>query len=129
VEATPRRSAAKASRFERVRATLQKAMRREDIPESYRGQGRDGLWSLSFHRFRGCAMTLHFSDEELDLLFTLAAPIDRRQRPEFLRAVAAELEVSGQAGAVGIGTVHRVAAQVQQRFFEPPELGESKYRR
>jgi hypothetical protein len=72
---------------------------------------------------------LHFSDEEKDLLLTLAQPIDQRRRTEFLQAVAAELEASGQAGAIGIGAVHRVAAQVQRRFWEPPELGESKYRR
>jgi hypothetical protein len=72
---------------------------------------------------------LHFSDEEKDLLLTLAQPIDQCLRTEFLTAVAAELEANGQAGAVGIGSVHRVAAQAQRRFWEPPELGESKYRR
>ena len=35
--------------------------------------------------------------------------------------VAAEFEASGRAGAVRIGAVHRVAAQVQRRFGEPPE--------
>jgi hypothetical protein len=74
-------------------------------------------------------MPLHFSDEEKDLLLELAQPIDQRQRPEFLAAVAAELEANAQAGAVGIGSVHRVARTVQRRFFEPPVLGESKYRR
>jgi hypothetical protein len=72
---------------------------------------------------------LHFSDEEKDLLLTLAQPIDQRRRTEFLQAVAQELDASGQAGAVGIGSVHRVAAQVQRRFWEPPALGDSKYRR
>ena len=65
---------------------------------------------------------LHFSDEEKDLLLMLAQPIDQRLRPEFLAAVAAELEANGQAGAVGIGSVHRVARTVQRRFFDPPEL-------
>ena len=65
---------------------------------------------------------LHFSDEEKDLLLMLAQPIDHRQRTEFLAAVAAELEANGQAGAVGIGSVHRVARTVQRRFFDPPEL-------
>jgi hypothetical protein len=41
---------------------------------------------------------------------------------EFLTAVAAELEAHGQAGAVGIGSVHRVARTVQRRFFDPPQL-------
>jgi hypothetical protein len=74
-------------------------------------------------------MPIAFSDEEKDLLLALAQPIDQRRRTEFLQAVAAQLETSGQAGAVGIGSVHRIAAQVQRRFWEPPELGESKYRR
>ena len=65
---------------------------------------------------------LHLSDEEMDLLLALAAPIDQRQRPEFLAAVAAELEANGPAGAVGIGSVHRVARTVQRRFFDPPQL-------
>ncbi len=65
---------------------------------------------------------LRLSDEEMDLLLALAAPIDQRQRPEFLAAVAAELEAGGQAGAVGIGSVHRVARTVQRRFFDPPQL-------
>ena len=63
---------------------------------------------------------LHLSDEEKDLLLALAAPIDQRLRPEFLAAVAAELEANGQAYAVGIGSVHRVARTVQRRFFDPP---------
>ena len=67
-------------------------------------------------------MPLHFSDEEKDLLLVLAAPIDQKQRAAFLAAVAAELEANGQAGAVGIGSVHRVARTVQRRFFDPPQL-------
>jgi hypothetical protein len=65
---------------------------------------------------------LSLTDEEKDLLLSLAQPIDHRQRTEFLAAVAAELEANGQAGAVGIGSVHRVACTVQRRFFDPPEL-------
>jgi hypothetical protein len=65
---------------------------------------------------------LSLSTEEMDLLLVLAAPIDQRQRPEFLAAVAAELEANGQAGAVGIGSVHRVARTVQRRFFDPPQM-------
>jgi hypothetical protein len=65
---------------------------------------------------------LHLSDEEMDLLLALAAPIDQRLRTEFLTAVAAELEANGQAGTVGIGSVHRVARTVQRRFFDPPQL-------
>ena len=67
-------------------------------------------------------MPLAFTSEEMDLLLSLAAPIDQRQRTDFLAAVATELEASGQAGAVGIGSVHRVACTVQRRFFDPPQL-------
>jgi hypothetical protein len=67
-------------------------------------------------------MPLSLSTEEMDLLLTLAAPIDQRLRTEFLTTVAAELEANGQTGAVGIGSVHRVARAVQRRFFDPPQL-------
>ena len=67
-------------------------------------------------------MPLSLTTEEKDLLLELAAPIDQKQRAAFLAAVAAELETSGPAGAVGIGSVHRVARNVQRRFFDPPQL-------
>jgi hypothetical protein len=65
---------------------------------------------------------LHLSDEEMDLLLALAQPIDQRLRPEFLAAVAAELEAASAQTGVGIGSVHRVARTVQRRFFDPPQL-------
>jgi hypothetical protein len=67
-------------------------------------------------------MPLSISTEEMDLLLSLAVPIEQHLRTEFLTAVAAELEANGQAGAVGIGSVHRVARTVQRRFFDPPQL-------
>jgi hypothetical protein len=69
-------------------------------------------------------MPLSLSTEEMDLLLTLAAPIDQRLRTEFLTAVAAELEAaSAQTGVgPGLGGVHRVARTVQRRFFDPPQL-------
>ena len=73
------------------------------------------------HRSR-CPCRCIFSDEELALLTSLAAPTERHLRTEFLTAVAAELETNGQAGAVGIGSGHRVARAVQRRFFDPPHL-------
>jgi hypothetical protein len=39
------------------------------------------------------------------------------------------LEAKRQAGEIGEGSVHRVGRAVQRRFFDPPEIGESKYRR
>ena len=67
-------------------------------------------------------MPLALSDDEMTVLRHLAEPIDQKHRPAFLAAVAAELEAGGQAGAVGIGSVHRVARTVQRRFFDPPSL-------
>jgi hypothetical protein len=74
-------------------------------------------------------MPLSLTTEEMDLLLTLAAPIEQRQRDQFLLEVAAEREAKRQAGEIGEGSVHRVARTVQRRFFDPPQLGESKYRR
>ena len=65
-------------------------------------------------------MPLHFSDEELTLLTSLAQPLDHRHRDQFLLEVAAELEAGGQAGAVGVGSIHRVGRMVQRRFFDRP---------
>ena len=65
---------------------------------------------------------LQLNDEEMSVLMSLAAPIDHQLRPQFLQEVATELEASGQADAVGIGSVHRVARTVQRRFFDPPQL-------
>ena len=67
-------------------------------------------------------MPLSLNDEQKDLLLSLAQPIDQTQRAAFLAAVAAELEANGPAGAVGIGSVNRVARTVQRRFFDPPQL-------
>ena len=62
--------------------------------------------------------------EEMDLLLTLAAPIEQRQRVQFLREVAAELEAgSAQTGfGPGLGVLHRVGRVVQRRFWDPPQL-------
>jgi hypothetical protein len=57
-----------------------------------------------------------------DCVAWLVESIDQKRRAAFLVAVAAELEAGGQAGAVGIGSVHRVARTVQRRFFDPPQL-------
>jgi hypothetical protein len=69
-------------------------------------------------------MPLALTTEEMDLLLTLAAPIDQRLRPEFLTAVASELEAaSAQTGVgAGLGAVHRIGRVVQRRFFDPPQL-------
>jgi hypothetical protein len=45
--------------------------------------------------------------------------------------VTAELEAAAQQTGIGPGPggVHRVGRVVQRRFFDPSQLGESKYRR
>jgi hypothetical protein len=48
-------------------------------------------------------MPLSLSDEEKDLLLALAQPIDQRLRPEFLAAVAQELEAAAAPTGVGPG--------------------------
>jgi len=75
-------------------------------------------------------MPLAFSDEEKDLLLTLAAPIDQRQREQFLVEVAAELEAaSAQTGVgPGLGVLHRVGRVIQRKYFDPPELPNSSPR-
>jgi hypothetical protein len=65
---------------------------------------------------------LQFTDEEMTLLLELSRPIAPAQRSAFLDAVAAELEAAGLAG--GLGAVHRVARQVQRRFWDPPQVAD-----
>ena len=76
-------------------------------------------------------MPLSLTDEEKNLLLALAQPLDQRQRDPFLREVTAELEAaSAQTGVgPGLGVLHRVGRVIQRRYFDPPQLGESKYRR
>jgi hypothetical protein len=72
---------------------------------------------------------LQLNDEEMNVLLTLAGAIDQQLRPQFLQEVAQELEAMRQVGKIGEGSVHRLARQIQRRFFDPPQLGENKYRR
>ena len=65
-------------------------------------------------------MPLQLSDEEMSVLMSLAGPIDQQSRPKFLQEVAQELEAKRQAGEIGEGLVHRLARQIQRRFFDPP---------
>ena len=76
-------------------------------------------------------MPLSLSPDEIYLLLALAAPLDPRQLTQFLTEAAAELEASAERTRVGPGpgVAHRIARLVQRRFFDPPELEESKPRR
>ena len=73
-------------------------------------------------------MPLHLNDEEMTVLLSLAGPIDQQRRPQFLQEVAAELEAKRRAGEICEGLVHRLARQIQRRYFTPPELPNSSPR-
>jgi hypothetical protein len=75
-------------------------------------------------------MPLSLSTEEMDLLLALAAPIDQRQRDQFLHEVAAAIEEEAARTGIGPGpgVLHRVARGVQRRYFDPPELPNSSPR-
>jgi hypothetical protein len=72
------------------------------------------------------SLPLKLNDSEMSLLLTLSAPIDQRLRPDFLRAVAVELETRQVAGGIGEGAIHRVARTVQRQFWQPPAFGEGR---
>jgi hypothetical protein len=59
-------------------------------------------------------------------VLALAEPIDQRRQAEFLQEVAAELEAKRQAGEIGEGTVHRLARQIQRKYWEPPQFREGE---
>jgi hypothetical protein len=70
------------------------------------------------------SMPLKLNDSEMSLLLTLSAPIDQERRTDFLRAVAVELDA--RPSAIGEGTIHRIARQVQRQFWQPPQFGEGR---
>jgi len=67
-------------------------------------------------------MPLNISDDELAAIMNAAQPLPLESRDGFLQAVAARL---GQCTDVGPGLVHRVCADEQKRFFDPPDLARS----
>jgi hypothetical protein len=75
-------------------------------------------------------MPLRLSDSELDAVMAAARPLEAQMRDAFLQRVASEL---GRCGEVGPGLIHRICAEAQRTFFDPPDLGTSgigsKYRR
>jgi hypothetical protein len=72
---------------------------------------------------------LALTDSQLDTVYRCAGPLAPAVRPAFLELVAQGL---ADAGEIGDGTVARVCAEAQRRFWEPPDLsraaGASKYR-
>jgi hypothetical protein len=93
-----------------------------ETPPKRRALAAGRVWRSTSRVHPEHAHAAQLTTEEKDILLELAQPIDQKQRSAFLAAVAAELKANGQPGAVGIGSVHRVARTVQRRFFDPPQL-------
>jgi hypothetical protein len=62
---------------------------------------------------------IHLSDSELDAVMAAARPLAVERRDAFLQAVAGALRGCGE---IGPGVVHRVCAETQRAFFDPPDL-------
>jgi hypothetical protein len=60
---------------------------------------------------------MKLTDVELQIVFAAARPLPINSRDEFLRLVAQEL---AKYTTLGTGLVHRVTAECQRRFFDPP---------
>jgi hypothetical protein len=71
---------------------------------------------------------ISLTDTELTAVFDAARPLAVGHRNAFLRAVADAL---ASCNEIGPGTVHRVCADQQRKFFDPPTLNddEERYRR
>ena len=59
------------------------------------------------------------TDSELDAVMAAARPLDVAMRDAFLQQVAREL---GRCPEIGPGVVGRVCAEVQARYWIPPDL-------
>ena len=66
---------------------------------------------------------IRLSDLELDAVMAAARPLQVELRDPFLHAVARELQGCRELGP---GLVHRVVAQVQREFFDPPDFSRAK---
>jgi hypothetical protein len=69
-------------------------------------------------------MPLQLTNDEMAIVLALAGPIDPGPKAEFLQEVAAELEA--KAGAIGAGSVHRLARTIQRKYFVPPQFREGE---
>ena len=71
---------------------------------------------------------VRLTDEQLAVIMAAAEPLAPADRGPFLEAVAASL----RGREIGDGLIHRVIAEVQHRFFDPPQFqraaGTSKWR-
>jgi hypothetical protein len=62
------------------------------------------------------------SDDELGVLMTLAAPIERARRDAFLERCASAL---ASRPARGPGAAHRVGRELQRSFYAPPQMSDA----
>jgi hypothetical protein len=59
------------------------------------------------------------SESQRMLILSLARPLQRQQREEFLARLNAEL---ANLPVVGDGMLYRLAAELQREFLDPPTL-------
>jgi hypothetical protein len=60
---------------------------------------------------------ISLTDDELDVVFDLARPLEPAMRDPFFRRLATELE---RYPETGVGLVFRVGSQLQREFLRPP---------
>jgi hypothetical protein len=61
---------------------------------------------------------LALTDEQVDALARIAAPLQPRDRRLFLEDVARELN----GREIGPGLLHRIAVECQRRYWSPPAV-------
>ena len=64
-------------------------------------------------------MALDFTNEELDVLISLSAPLDPDARALFMTEVSEALANVNERGA---GVVFRTARPIQRKYWTPPRL-------
>jgi hypothetical protein len=65
---------------------------------------------------------IRLSDSELDAVIAAARPLDVGVRDAFLQAVAAAL---ANCTDIGPGTIYRIVAETQRKFFDPSDLSQT----
>ena len=65
------------------------------------------------------AEAISLTDSELDAVLAAARPIAVDRRAAFLTDVAQALAVHAE---LGLGLVSRTCAEVQKRYFDPPDF-------
>jgi hypothetical protein len=69
-------------------------------------------------------MPIALTDAELDIVFAAARPLELAARDSFLKAIADRLATIPERGD---GIVHRIAAEVQRDFWDPPVGPDGKW--